>query len=251
MHTRPHRIVVVGYGIAGLTVTDALRAAGFDGELTVIGAERHRPYSRPALSKAALVQRGEMTAHELPSPTHDATELLGVAASGLDVARKVVLFADGREVPYDGLVIASGSRAGRLADHLPVADDVTEHVVRSVDDAVALRDLVASRPSVVVVGGGPLGMEVASGCLDAGCDVSLVAQGRPLTRLLGPYLAGVFVAAGESRGLTLRTASAVRVATDQGRPVVELADGSTLTADVLVSAVGDVPRWSGWLTRGC
>ena len=76
------RIVVVGNGIAGLTASDSLRAAGFDGELTIVGDEHHAPYSRPALSKAALLDDGDMTSHQLPAPTHEARELLGVKCPG-------------------------------------------------------------------------------------------------------------------------------------------------------------------------
>ena len=117
------KIVVVGNGIAGLTACDSLRSAGFDGELTVVGAERHQPYSRPALSKALLHavdgqsdgnSDGGLQPHVLPEPTHEATELLGVSATGLDVAARLVRLDGGGELPYDGLVIASGSRAKRL-----------------------------------------------------------------------------------------------------------------------------------------
>ncbi|MHA6513472.1 NAD(P)/FAD-dependent oxidoreductase [Tessaracoccus sp. Z1128] len=241
------RIVVVGYGIAGLTAADQLRSSGFDGELTVVGEERHHPYSRPALSKAALVEDGEMTAHELPAPRHDAAERLGIAATSVDAGRRIVGLADGSELPYDRLVIASGSRAGRLADRWPVADGVQELVVRTVEDARVLRERVASKPSVVVVGGGPLGMELASACLASGCGVTLVAQDRPMTRLLGEYLSQVFVRAAQARGLTVAASPAVRVhAGDGGRPTVTLADGTSVTADLLVSAVGDVPNLE-WL----
>ena len=119
------KIVVVGNGIAGLTACDSLRSAGFDGELTVVGAERHQPYSRPALSKALLHavddntvdgnSDGGLQPHVLPEPTHEATELLGVSATGLDVDARLVRLDGGGELPYDGLVIASGSRAKRLA----------------------------------------------------------------------------------------------------------------------------------------
>jgi NADPH-dependent 2,4-dienoyl-CoA reductase/sulfur reductase-like enzyme len=109
------RIVVVGNGIAGLTACDSLRSAGFDGELTVVGAERHQPYSRPALSKALLHGDDDLQAHELPHPTHEAAELLGVSATGLDADARLVRLDGGGELPYDGLVIASGSRAKRLA----------------------------------------------------------------------------------------------------------------------------------------
>ncbi|WP_344297542.1 FAD/NAD(P)-binding oxidoreductase, partial [Sinomonas flava] len=184
------RIVVVGNGIAGITACDALRSAGFDGELTVVGAEVHHPYSRPALSKALLHGDEDLTAHKLPEPTHDAVALLGVGATGLDTEKRLVRLDDGGEVPYDGLVIASGSRARRLSGAGGTAADDNGHEItlRTIEDAIALKRRVADRPSVIVVGGGPLGMEVASGCLHAGCDVTLVADAAPLSRQLGGYL---------------------------------------------------------------
>ena len=191
------RIVIVGNGIAGLTAADSLRAAGHDGELTIVGDERHTAYSRPALSKAML--HGEdLTAHHLPSPNHRATELLGVTATALDVDRRAVALDDGSTLPYDALVIATGSRVRRLGD-----DDTGELTLRTLDDAIALRTRLAHRPSVVVVGGGALGMEIASSCLTAGCPVTLVSRGRPLLHQLGPFLADVFVIAALERGLTL------------------------------------------------
>ena len=174
------RIVVVGNGIAGLTAADTMRDAGFDGELTIVGDERHPPYSRPALSKALLSGGADASAHGLPAPTHGARELLGVRASGLDPERRRVTLDDATELPYDRLVVATGSRARRLSD-LP-----GELTLRGLDDAIALRDRLAARPSVVVVGGGPLGMEIASACLAAGCRVTLVSLGTPLEGQLGP-----------------------------------------------------------------
>jgi 3-phenylpropionate/trans-cinnamate dioxygenase ferredoxin reductase subunit len=259
------RIVVVGNGIAGLTACDSLRSAGFDGELTVVGAERHQPYSRPALSKALLHGDDDLQAHELPQPTHDATELLGVSATGLDVDARVVRLDGGRELPYDGLVIASGSRAKRLAPldgaaapqqggtsgHLPSR----ELTLRTIEDAVLLKELVASRPSVIVIGGGPLGMEVASGCLHVGCEVTLVSDVTPLSRQLGVHLAGIFTSAAILRGLKVVGGGRARlVGSDGGRRVV-LADGTELEADLVVTAIGDEPNveWlagSGLLNNG-
>jgi len=192
------RIVVVGNGIAGLTACDSLRATGFDGQLTVVGAERHSPYSRPALSKALLHGGDGLMAHELPAPTHGADELLGVSATGLDAGARRVTLDGGGSLPYDGLVIASGSRARRLAgaaDQDSAEAGGGELTLRTLEDAVRLKELVAARPSVIVVGGGPLGMEVASGCLHGGCDVTLVTDGEPLMRQLGSYLSGIFTAA--------------------------------------------------------
>ncbi|GLW48170.1 pyridine nucleotide-disulfide oxidoreductase [Streptomyces sp. NBRC 14336] len=236
------RVVVVGNGIAGITAADTLREAGFDGELTVVGDERHPAYSRPALSKALLLDGDgdDLTAHTLPPATHGATELLGVRATGLDTDRRLVTLDDGTALPYDGVVLATGSRARRLS---ALPDEVT---LRGLDDALELRRRLADRPSVLVIGGGPLGMEIASGCLASGCRVTLVSQGAPLTAQLGPYLAGVFTAAGREKGLTVVETGAARIEGTPGDARVVLAEGTELRAQVLLSAVGDVPN-TEWL----
>lgn len=231
------RIVVVGNGIAGLTAADALRGAGFAGELVVVGEEQHPAYSRPALSKALLAPSADLTAHHLPAPTHGATEILGVAATGLDVEAREVLLADGSRQDYDRLVIATGSRARRLTD------SPEELTLRGIDDALRLRQRLADKPSVLLVGGGPLGMEIASGCVDAGCAVTLVSLGAPLVEQLGEHLAGVFTAAARRRGLRIVESGAVSVElADGGVAQVIDGDGALHRADLLVSAVGDIPN---------
>ncbi|MFJ4516583.1 NAD(P)/FAD-dependent oxidoreductase [Streptomyces sp. NPDC088816] len=236
----PRRVVVVGNGIAGLTAADTLREAGFDGELTVVGDETHPAYSRPALSKALLLDGDGTSSHTLPPPGHGATELLGVRATGLDLDRRLVALDDGTALPYDRVVLATGSRARRLSE-LP--DEIT---LRGLDDALTLRRRLAGRPSVLVVGGGPLGMEIASGCLAAGCRVTLVSQGAPLADRLGPHLAGVFVAAARERGLTVVETGGARVEGCAGGARVVLDDGTVLDAEILLTAVGDVPN-TEWL----
>ena len=212
------RIVVVGSGIAGLTAAETLRVHGYDGQLTIVGDEP--AYSRPALSKALL--RDDLTAHELPSSDHGATELLGVRAVGLDAERRLVALDDGESVPFDGLVVASGCRPRQLKQ-----GDMT---LRSLADALTLRDAIASRPSVLVVGGGPLGMEVASACLAAGCAVTVSDLGSPLAAL-GPHLSGLVVDAALAQGLRILPPGAPRPA-----------------ADLVVTAVGDLPNteWLGY-----
>lgn len=234
------RAVVVGNGIAGLTAAHALRDAGFDGELTIVGDEHHAAYSRPALSKAVLLDEDDLSSHELPPATHGAVELRGRRASGLDLDGRVVTLDDGTVLPYDRLVVATGSRARRLSD-LP-----GEVTLRGLDDAWALRSRLASRPSVVVVGGGALGMEIASGCLAAGCEVTLVSQGLPLALQLGTYLAEIFVAAARELGLVIVETESARLRDDAGHVQVVLADGTVLDAGLVVSAVGDVPN-TEWL----
>ncbi|MER6330480.1 FAD/NAD(P)-binding oxidoreductase [Streptomyces sp. NPDC001034] len=234
------RVVVVGNGIAGLTAADTLREAGFDGELTVVGDEPHPAYSRPALSKALLLDGAGVSSHTLPPAGHGATELLGVRATGLDLDLRIVTLDDGTALPYDRVVLATGSRARRLSE-LP--DEIT---LRGLDDALTLRRRLAGRPSVLVVGGGPLGMEIASGCLAAGCPVTLVSQGMPLAAQLGPHLAGVFTAAARDRGLTLVETGGARVEGRPGDARVVLEEGAVLTAELLLTAVGDVPN-TEWL----
>lgn len=244
------RVVIVGNGIAGVTAADTLRDNGYDGELTLVGDEPHPAYSRPALSKALLRDEADVTSHQLPPMTHGAVELLGVSATGLDVHGRVVLLDDGERLPYDGLVIATGCRARRLVndpndghDETGRTDDLT---LRTLDDAWLLRDRISHRPTVVVVGGGPLGMEIASGCLDAGCEVTLVSQGAPLARQLGSYLSHFFVTAARARGLRVMTTEGARLARHGDRTRVVLADGRVLEAGLVVTAVGDVPN-SEWL----
>jgi 3-phenylpropionate/trans-cinnamate dioxygenase ferredoxin reductase subunit len=246
------RIVVVGNGIAGLTACDSLRTAGFDGELTVVGAEHHQPYSRPALSKALLNGDDQLCAHELPAPSHGARELLGVSAAGIDTEARLLKLDDGGELPYDGLVIASGSHARRLAAHDSTARELT---LRTIEDAVALRKQVSARPTVAVVGGGALGMEVASGCLSAGCEVTLVSDAAPLSRQLGEHLSGKFIEAAGRRGLRTVSGGRARLVESGGAARVVLEDGTAVAADLVVTAIGDQPntRWlagSGLLTNG-
>ncbi len=247
------RIVVVGNGISGVTAADTLRAAGYDGELTLVGDEIHPAYSRPALSKALLRDEADLTAHLLPPPTHEATELLGRRATGLDVDARAVLLDDRTQLPYDGLVVATGCRARRLGtgqEHPP-----EELTLRTLDDALELRRRVATRPSVVVVGGGPLGMEIASSCLESGCEVTLVSQGPPLAQQLGDHLSGMFVSAALARGLRIVSTEGARLERAGDGTAVVLADGTTVRAELVVTAIGDEPNveWlasSGLLRHG-
>lgn len=241
MAAKLRRVVVVGNGIAGLTASDSLRSAGFEGDLTIVGAETGAAYSRPALSKTLLRIDGDDGAHQLPAPDHGALELLGRSATGLDRDGRLLRLDDGTQLPYDGLVVASGSRARRLGH------GADEHVLRTLDDARALRERIARRPDVLVVGGGPLGMEAASGALDAGCRVTLVATETPLVRHLGSFLSETIRRAALERGLRLVISPAVRVIERDGRSAVLLADGQMLEADLLLTAVGDIPN-TEWLT---
>ncbi|WP_129976878.1 FAD-dependent oxidoreductase [Rhodococcus sp. Q1] len=233
------RIVVIGNGIAGQTACDSLRGAGFTGQLTVVGDEPVPAYSRPALSKALLTDGGP---HELAAPAHGATERLGVAAVGLDADARLVHLDDGTALAFDGLVIATGARPRPLGEAL---------VLRTLDDALALRERLAGRPSVAVVGAGPLGMEVASAAAQAGCEVTVVADTAPMRPQFGPYLSELFTTAATAAGVKL----VYGTATDFAAGTLTLDDGSRVTAELVVAAIGDIPnvewlRESGLLTDG-
>jgi NADPH-dependent 2,4-dienoyl-CoA reductase/sulfur reductase-like enzyme len=160
-------------------------------------------------------------------------------------ARRVSLDGGG-ELPYDGLVIASGSRAKRLASWQsggPQPEGTSrELTLRTIEDAVALKERVSDRPSVIVVGGGPLGMEVASGCLHMGCDVTLVSGATPLSRQLGDHLAGIFTSAAIGRGLRVVGGGKARLVDRGDSATVVRADGTELEAVLVVTAIGDEPN---------
>lgn len=242
------RIVVVGGGIAGLTAAHALRDEGFTGELTLVGDEPTATYSRPVLSKAALVA-AEVSGHELSEATHGGAELRGRRAVGVRLGDRVVTLDDSTELGWDGLVIATG------AGVRPFTESPHELTLRTLADAEALHARLAERPSVVVVGSGPLAMELASGAAERGCVVTVVCNGIPMERHVGHHLAVLLSDAARAHGVRLVTSRAVAAEVSADAARVETASGEVVTADVLVTAIGDRPHdaWladSGLLTRG-
>jgi len=207
------------------------------------------PVEVPQLAPGAR-RRHDLTSHRLPPAAHGAVELLGQRATGLDLGRRLVQLEGGESLRYDGLVIATGCRARRLS-----AAGGGELTLRTLDDALILRQRIATRPSVVVVGGGPLGMEIASSCVAAGCEVTLVSHGPPLVRQLGHHLSGVLVAAARAHSVRIITTDDATVHERDGRATVQLSDGLLLEPELVVTAVGDVPnvdwlRTSGLVTNG-
>jgi 3-phenylpropionate/trans-cinnamate dioxygenase ferredoxin reductase component len=251
----PRRIVIVGHGIAGLTAGDTLRRGGFDGELVVVGQEPHDPYSRPALSKAMLSDASaagpEPATQYLAAPSDGARVLAGRSAVGLDVTVRTVHLDDGGTLAFDGLVIASGARARRFTD------SPDEYTLRSLDDARTLRQRLAGRPAVTVIGGGPLGMEVASAARASGCEVTLVQRGVPMERQVGSFLARWCTEAARDHDVRILDAAVTGVRSSRtGAGLrLELSDGTALESGTVVSAIGDEPNvdWlagSGLLTDG-
>ncbi|QGU03792.1 NAD(P)/FAD-dependent oxidoreductase [Corynebacterium comes] len=233
-------VVIVGNGIAGLTAGDTLRRLGYEGTITVVGEEPHATYSRPALSKVALAPGDDLDVGTLPAATHGATELLGRTVTGLDPANRVATLDDGTELTYDGLVIATGSHARRFTD------SPREYTIRSLDDAARLKASLVNRPTVTVIGGGPLGMEVASGAVGLGCDVTLIHPGTPMELHLGPLLGGILTRAALEQGLNIIDSMVSSVREEGEGMAVTLTDGTVLTSDLVVTAAGDLPN-TAWL----
>lgn len=242
MNTNHLRRVVVAGGSIAVTAAESLRAQGFDGDVTLLSEESRGPYTRVPLSKGILSGRETPETAELPLPGGDVTVRLGTRVDGIRVEHRRVVLADGEEVPYDGLVIATGARARRLA----TPGQAGEHVVRTLDDATHLAGRLDGARSVLVVGAGFLGMEVASTCVDRSLDVTVVDRDPPLRRLLGGWLSRLVVDAARERGVKFVLApSGVELL---GRPEVSGVDcgGQRLSADVVVSAAGDMPN-TEWL----
>ncbi|WP_260848107.1 NAD(P)/FAD-dependent oxidoreductase [Brevibacterium aurantiacum] len=245
-------IVIVGYGIAGMTAADTLRSHGYQGRLAIVGGEPHEPYSRPALSKAVLADVGTIEPQYLPASDHGARVFLGNRAVALDLKRSSITLDNGEHIDFDGLVIASGSSAKRFTDH------PREFSVRSHDDALRLRTRLHDQPSVVILGGGPLGMEIASAARKIGCAVTLVHRGPPMASHLGPYLGSRCSEAARAQGVELidgRVAEVCAPDSADGPITVCLESGQEVGGDVIVSTIGDAPEgdWladSGLLTDG-
>ncbi|WP_205328317.1 NAD(P)/FAD-dependent oxidoreductase [Glycomyces sp. YM15] len=234
------RIAIVGAGLAGFSAGRELRRLGFDGDLTVIGAEPHRPYRRPPLSKEHLLADDDLTlrgADEI-----GATWMLGRAATGLDLERRAVLVGEAA-VAFDGLVIATGLRAKTLREG---ADLPGVHVLRGLDDARGLRRELGAGPRTVVVGGGFIGSETAATLRGLGLEVTLVTGTPVLRSVLGAEAGAIAEARHREHGVTIRTGRVTGVSGTGRVERVHLDDGRTVPADLVVAALGSEPE-TEWL----
>ncbi|MFD7407064.1 NAD(P)/FAD-dependent oxidoreductase [Streptomyces sp. NPDC059866] len=235
-------VAVVGASLAGLSAARSLRKQGYDGRLVVIGDELHRPYDRPPLSKEFLA--GTFGEAELALETDDedlqAEWLLGVRATRLEYAQRAVRLADGREVPADGVVIATGAAARTLPGSEGLAG---VHTLRTLDDARALRDELARGGRLVVIGGGFIGAEVASTAYALGLEVTVVeAAPTPLAGPLGETMGAVVSALHADHGVRLLCGVGVKGLSGETRvDAVLLEDGRSIPADIVVVGVGARP----------
>ncbi len=245
------QVVVVGASLAGLRACETLRQEGFEGEITLIGAEREIPYDRPPLSKKLLAGDWEPDRIRLRKDDDFAslalTLRLGVQAVALDTSSRTVSLGDGSSVTYDGLIIATGASPRKLPGQ-PTLRGVVE--LRTLTDAVELRDLTADGTArVTVIGAGFIGLEVAATVRARGCAVTVLEGApSPLIRGLGVEMGAAVASVHARNGVDLRCG--VQVAGIEGSDGqvtgVRLGDGSVVESDVVLVGVGVAPN-TEWL----
>lgn len=237
------RVIVVGAGLGGLRAAEQLRAAGFTGVIDALGAEAHMPYNRPPLSKEALsggVAHADLAFRPRASVA-DVSWHLGTVVAEVDLDARTLQTTNGQGWEFDALVAATGVAARRLPLDAPLG---WRHVVRTLDDAAALRVRLLQGGSVVVVGAGFIGCEVAATAALLGCTVHVVDPlAVPLARPLGPAVGTALQRHHEAHGVVFhlgRTVAHLR-GDETGPRELVLDDGTALAADVVVEAVGSAP----------
>ncbi|AHH94771.1 FAD-dependent oxidoreductase [Kutzneria viridogrisea] len=239
------RIVIVGSGLGGATAAATLRENGFGGQVLLIGQEKHQPYELPALSKGVLLGSAErpdlVRTPDFYRDKH--VDLLPSTEVSQIRPRERVVVAGGVPHRYDRLLLATGSRP--RTPPVPVHGVSGVHVLRTVEDALAIRDGLVAGARVVIVGAGWIGCEVAAAARAHDAEVIVVdSQPLPLLRALGPTVAAVFRDLHAAHGVNWRLGAEVAglVGDRDGVRAVRLADGTELAADLVVLGVGAAPR---------
>ncbi|MEQ1701637.1 MAG: FAD-dependent oxidoreductase, partial [Ilumatobacteraceae bacterium] len=244
-------VIVVGASLAGLRACETLRQEGFDGTLTVVGAESEVPYDRPPLSKKLLAGEWEADRIRLrKQEDFDSLALtlrLGVRAAALDTGARTLTLADGDTLAFDGLIIATGAAPRRLPEQ-PALDGIVE--LRTLSDAMELRGRIADGTArVTVIGAGFIGLEVAATARTLGCAVTVLEGApSPLIRGLGVEMGLAAASVHARNGVDLRCGVQVAgIEGSDGRVTgVRLGDGSLVESDVVLVGIGVAPA-TDWL----
>jgi 3-phenylpropionate/trans-cinnamate dioxygenase ferredoxin reductase subunit len=247
-------LAIIGAGLAGDKAAVAARTAGFDGRIVLLGDEPDPPYERPPLSKQVLRNESPPDVAFLREvddySTYDIELRTGHAVTGLDREHRLVQLADGETVPFTTAILATGSEPRRLPVPGGHLDGI--HHLRSIRDAVALRDALGGCRKIAVVGAGWIGCEVAASARQVGAEVTLIDPSpTPLHRTLGPVIGKVFADLHRDHGVDLRLGA--RVDALLGKHTVEgveLRDGPVVEADAVVVGIGVTPRTALARTAG-
>jgi 3-phenylpropionate/trans-cinnamate dioxygenase ferredoxin reductase component len=239
----PREIVIVGAGDCGTRAALAVRQLGYDGRLVLIGTESHEPYERPPLSKHVLQRSNSpaVVASDSAMKTADIEWKTGVTATAIDRRHNELETDQGERISYDRLLLATGARARRPA----VPGNGFVHTLRSLDDAFALRSRLGSGTRLLVVGGGFVGLEVASIAATLGCSVTVLEFAhRLMSRIVPTKAAETVLQRHLSAGVDVRCGVSVNRLLEQagGSVVAQLTDGGTITADVVIAGVGAIPN---------
>ena len=240
-------IVIAGASLAGAKAAEALREQGFDGPVTLIGDEVHRPYERPPLSKEYLIGKAELATVFVHGESwyaeHDVRLLLGSRVARVDRSAHQVELTDGTTTGYHKLLLATGSSPRAL--RVDGADAAGVLYLRRIEDSERLKHTVGEAGRLAVIGAGWIGLEAAAAARLAGVEVTVIeAAAAPLLRVLGPEAAEVFTRLHREQGVDFRfNAQVSGITTANGRATgVRLADGSTIGADAVLVAVGAAPN---------
>jgi 3-phenylpropionate/trans-cinnamate dioxygenase ferredoxin reductase component len=239
--------VIVGGGLGGAKAAEALREKGFDGKVVLLADEEYLPYERPPLSKEFLAGKkslSDFTVHDSEWYRDNKIDLrVDTEALAIDRKAHTVALADGTNLPYDKLLLATGSRARWLS--IPGADSTGVHHLRKFGDAENLNTALKDGTSLAIVGAGWIGLEVAASARERGVDVTVVETAKaPLIGAVGEEVGNVFAQLHRDHGVDLRLETEVKEITVQdGKATgLKLGDGSTITADRVLIAVGAQPN---------
>jgi 3-phenylpropionate/trans-cinnamate dioxygenase ferredoxin reductase component len=246
----PRTVAVVGAGLAGGKAVEALRAEGFDGRLVLFGAEPHRPYERPPLSKAYLMGKAERESVFVHPADwygeHEVDLRTATPVAGLDRHAHELITGHGGPLRYDKLLLATGASPRRL--RVPGAELSGVHYLRTVEESDTLRETFRSGARVVVIGAGWIGLETAAAARAAGAAVTVLESAPlPLLRVLGPRMAAVFADLHRENGVDLRLGvNVAAIQPDAGDAAtvggVALDDGTVVDADTVLVGVGVIPN---------
>lgn len=243
----PNGILIIGAGLAGLTVAEALRADAYEGPITLIGNEAHSPYHRPPLSKGFLLGETAEAQLNMRSPEMLAKKnislKLDTTVTSIDRAAKKITLSDGSELSYDGLAICTGARLRPL----PTAGAQWQGVfgLRSLDDSKAIATALNAAQHLVVIGGGFIGLEVAAAARKKGKTVTILeAADRLMARVVAPLISSFYKNLHEENGtrIVLDAKISELLGTDGRIIAVRTQDGTEYPADALLVGIGIIPN---------